>query len=68
MESSKENFKIILTEIFYFLSLALAIFFVLEIIIPGIVLAYVNLNWILILWVIIGIIILGFNSNKNESE
>ena len=45
-------------ELFYVLTGALLIFSCLEIIWPGIVLAYLNLNYVLIFWLINGIIIL----------
>lgn len=45
-------------ELFYVLTGALLIFTVLEIFWPGIVLAYLNLNYVLLFWLIIGIIIL----------
>lgn len=37
-------------EIFYFLSISLAIFLLLEIILPNFVLAYFNINILLVLW------------------
>ena len=45
-------------ELFYVITGALLIFSFLEIFWPGIVLAYLNLNYILIFWLINGIIIL----------
>lgn len=45
-------------EIFYLLSGALAIFILMELVWPGIALAYINLSWLLILWFINGIVIL----------
>jgi len=45
-------------ELFYVLSGAILIFACLEIFWPGIVLAYLNLNYVLIFWLVIGIIIL----------
>jgi hypothetical protein len=47
-----------LLELFYVLTAALVIFVGLELIWPGVVLAYINLNWVLILWLVCGIIIL----------
>ncbi|MFA5359644.1 MAG: hypothetical protein WC349_01660 [Patescibacteria group bacterium] len=46
------------SELFYVLSGAILIFTCLEIFWPGIVLAYLNLNYVLIFWLVIGIIIL----------
>jgi hypothetical protein len=57
--------KIALLEIFYFLSIAFAMLFCLEMLWPGLVSAYLNLNYILILWVINGMIIL-FNPKEND--
>ena len=48
--------KTILNELFYVLTGALLVFVLLEIISPGIVLAYINLNLILLFWLFIGII------------
>jgi len=53
----------ILKEIFYTITGALVIFCFLEIISPNLVLAYVNINWILIVWFFNGIIIL-INTNN----
>jgi hypothetical protein len=50
--------KIIKQEIFYFLSILLAAFIVLEVIWPNIILVYLNLNWLLVLWLISGITLL----------
>ncbi|MFH0956160.1 MAG: hypothetical protein V1801_03055 [Candidatus Falkowbacteria bacterium] len=46
-------------ELFYVITGAIVIFACLEIFWPGIVLAYLNLNYILIFWLIIGIIALS---------
>jgi len=46
-------------ELFYVLTGAILIFVCLEIFWPGTVLAYLNLNYVLIFWLIIGIIILS---------
>ncbi|MEA3463990.1 MAG: hypothetical protein U9R14_02875 [Patescibacteria group bacterium] len=55
-------FYLILKELFYALTGALAIFIIMEIFWPGIVLAYININWVLIFWLVIGIVILITNS------
>jgi hypothetical protein len=47
-----------LLELFYVLTGAVLLFAGLEIIWPGLVLAYLNLNYFLLLWLIIGIIII----------
>lgn len=46
-------------ELFYVLTAAILIFVILEIFWPGMVLAYLNLNYVLIFWLIAGIIILS---------
>ncbi len=55
------KFSIIFRELFYVLTAALVIFALLEVIWPGIVLAYINLNWLLIFWLIIGIVTIGYH-------
>lgn len=45
-------------ELFYVLTGAVLIFSCLEIFWPGMVLAYLNLNYVLIFWLVVGIIIL----------
>ncbi|MDD5527691.1 MAG: hypothetical protein PHO56_01800 [Patescibacteria group bacterium] len=50
--------KIIIEELFYFLSASLAVFFPMELFWPRIVLAYLNLNWLVLLWVIAGVAVL----------
>jgi len=50
--------KNLLNELFYALSGALLIFSLLEIVWPGLVLAYLNLNYLLLFWLAIGIIML----------
>ncbi len=47
-----------LKEIFYALTTSVLIFAILELIFPGIVLAYINFNLILLLWFINGIIVI----------
>ncbi|MFA5109150.1 MAG: hypothetical protein WC458_01215 [Patescibacteria group bacterium] len=44
-------------EIFYFFSVLLLVFIILEIIWPNIILVYFNLNWLLIPWLIFGLIL-----------
>lgn len=50
--------RFILLELFYALTAGLVIFLILEIIWPGVVLAYLNLNFILLLWLINASIVL----------
>ncbi len=54
----------ILKEFFYTLTGALVIFVLLEFAWSGIVLAYINMNWVLIIWLIVGIVILVLNRKK----
>lgn len=60
----------IIKEIFYILTAALLLFTGLEMIWPRVVLAYINLSWVLLIWFIIGIfIIVKTDKNKlNSSE
>lgn len=62
----KENITAIMHELFYALTGALVLFTIMEIASPGIILAYINLNWVLIFWLIVGIVLLLFNENKGE--
>ncbi len=59
-----KNAYLISLEIFYALTGAIVIFSMMEIIRPNIVLAYFNLNWLLIFWLIVGIFILLLNKEK----
>ena len=59
-----DNLRIYLYEFFYVLAGAIAIFILLEIVWTGIVLAYININWVLILWLIDSIFILLANRLK----
>ncbi|MDO8260762.1 MAG: hypothetical protein Q7T50_04690 [Candidatus Magasanikbacteria bacterium] len=49
--------RLILKEIFYCLSASLVVFSCLELVFPNIILAYLNLDLVLILWVIVGIMV-----------
>ncbi len=51
-----KNIFLILQELFYVLTGALIIFCLLELIWPGVILAHININFVLLLWLIIGII------------
>ena len=53
---NKKN--IILREFFYVLTGSLVLLGFLELVWPGVVLAYINLNWVLILWLFAGILVL----------
>jgi fucose permease len=50
-------------ELFYVLTGALIIFIILEIVWPGVVLAYININLVLIFWLAVGIVILLTSHN-----
>lgn len=56
--SSSNKAKILRTELFYFLSSLLMLFIILEIIFPRIVLAYFNINYLIILVVASGLALL----------
>ncbi len=49
---------LVLSEIFYFFTLALGLGIILEIFWPGIILVYFNLNYLLIFWLISAFILL----------
>lgn len=50
--------RLIIQELFYVLSGAVFVFFVLELAWPRVVLAYINVSLVLILWLVIAIILL----------
>jgi len=54
----------IIKELFYVLTGALIIFCLMELIHQGIVLAYININLVLIFWIIDVIFILSINKKK----
>jgi len=57
--------NIIIKELFYILSIALIIFFAMELVFKGMVSSYFNLNFLLLLWLVNGIILLiGFNKDN----
>lgn len=53
--------KEVIKEVFYCLSSIMVIFVGMELISPNIVLAYLNVNLVLILWFIAGMIVLVIN-------
>ncbi len=57
--SQKNKRNPIIKEIFYFFSLALFTFFLLEIIFPRIILAYFNINILVFFWLICFFYLLG---------
>ncbi|MCU0679893.1 MAG: hypothetical protein MUF50_01125 [Planctomycetes bacterium] len=63
----KQYIFLISRELFFFSSLAWLIFFILEVIWPQIVLAYFNLNYLLLLCLLSGLFSLFFN-RKNKDQ
>lgn len=57
--------KAVLKEIFYCLSGALVLFCLLEIFWPRLILAYLNINLVLLFWLFIGIFILASKDKEN---
>ncbi len=53
--------KSLLKEFFYVLTIAILIFFIMELIAPGIVAAYINISLVLILWLIDGILVMQYD-------
>ncbi|NTW22045.1 hypothetical protein HGA34_00695 [Candidatus Falkowbacteria bacterium] len=58
------NKEVIITEAFYALTGALAVFTALELAWPGVVLAYININAVLLFWLVFGILKLRKGSEK----
>jgi hypothetical protein len=63
--SYKKN-KAILEELFYTLTVSLVVFNIMELARPRLVLAYLNLNYLLLVWLILGIILLKTNDKKSQ--
>ena len=63
-EKQKEILKIIVREFFYFLSILVAALFILDIVLKGLISAYLNLNLLFLLWLIIALIDLRFKAKK----
>lgn len=63
MKIKKTKIDLYLVEIFYVLNGALFIFFAMELIKPKIILAYLNLNYLLIIWVLLAIVIVMRNKS-----
>ncbi|MCG2697911.1 hypothetical protein L6307_02330 [Candidatus Parcubacteria bacterium] len=61
-------FHPITKELFYTLTAALVIFCALELAWPGIVLAYININRVLIFWLIVGIVVVAVDSKKQTAD
>lgn len=60
----RQNFYLISKELFYVLTGAIVVFIAMELLWTGIVLAYINLNLVLIIWLIAGIVILLLDNNR----
>lgn len=54
----KDNLGLIKREVFYWLTTALVIFIGLEILASRMILAYFNLNWLILLWLVSGLVLL----------
>jgi len=59
-----ENKTIIFEEFFYILTVAMVVFVGLELLWPGVVLAYININVVLLFWLIFGIMVLRKGSKS----
>ncbi len=56
--------NLIIRESFYFLTALAAVFIAFEIIWPNIILAYFNLNYLIILWFVVGLLLLFQKNNQ----
>jgi len=56
---NQENINMLLQEVFYVVSVALALFIFGEAFQAGIVSAYINLNLVLLLWLVVGILVVA---------
>lgn len=64
----KINSQALIRELFYVFTGAFLIFFAMELFFPGIILAYVNLNFVLILWLMTGIILVLSKRNNDVAD
>lgn len=61
--------RLFLTETFYTLTAALVVFSALELIREGFVSAFVNINWVLLVWLLFGIVlIITYPRNNAEGK
>lgn len=60
-----EKILLILRELFYVIFFSVFVFSVLELAHPKIVLAYININYLLIFWLIVGILVLVLSKESN---
>jgi hypothetical protein len=56
---------LIIKESFYFLTACLLVAFVMESIFPNIILAYFNLNYLVLVWLIFGLLSLNFGRRSH---
>ncbi len=63
MKLTNRTIYLVSRELFYVLSASLIIFMVLEIIHPFLVLAYINISYVLIFWLVVGIVVLALTYN-----
>jgi hypothetical protein len=59
-----KNINVIFEELFYVLTGALVVFVILEVVWSNIVLAYLNINYLLLIWLFAGIMVLLTGRNK----
>lgn len=62
------NFYLIFRELFYVISLAIVVFATMEFLWPKIILAYFNLNILLIAWFINAIVMLALSNEVNNND
>lgn len=56
MFKDREKLSIIFRESFYFFSFLIFVFFILELLWPNFILAYFNLNYLVVIWLFAGLI------------
>jgi hypothetical protein len=65
LKSSKQNYYLISQELFYVLSAAMGIFILLELAWPGVVRAYINISFVLLIWLVNAILMLMLDDKGN---
>jgi hypothetical protein len=55
-KENKSLSNVVIKELFYFLSLFILIFSIAELIFPNFIIAYFNLNYVIVLWLTVGLI------------
>jgi len=65
MNREENKIYLFFRETFWALLGSLVIFSFLEIVWPGIVLAYINLNFILLVWLLVAIVIISFKQGND---